>query len=148
MGEATAVLFERGEGGRLQLDPKGWTSAVGLTRRRVQLDPKGWTSAVGLTQWRGDRLPAAGGGAGGRPRRQEGPWNPQVILDEGGKQGSLFDAVEDLDADACLNKYVELAGLNKPTTKNTASVLIKPHVVTNKSRSLPWPVCRRQALRL
>ena len=36
----------------------------------------------------------------------------------------MFDAVEDLDADACLNNCVEPAMLNKPTTKNTAFVFI------------------------
>ena len=46
--------------------------------------------------------------------------------------GSLFAAVEDLDADAYLNNCVELAVLNKPTTKNTAFVFIKPHAITDK----------------
>ena len=48
--------------------------------------------------------------------------DPQVKLDESGKQGSVFDAVEDLDADACLNNCVEPAMLHEPTTKNTVFV--------------------------
>ena len=40
--------------------------------------------------------------------------------------------MEDLGANAYLNNCVELAVLNKPTTKNTAFVFIKPHAVTEK----------------
>ena len=38
--------------------------------------------------------------------------DPRVELTEGGK-GSIFDALEDLDADDCLKKLVELNGINK-----------------------------------
>merc|ERR1719305_1017089 len=62
--------------------------------------------------------------------------DPQVIIEEGGKQGSIFDALEDMDAAACLAKAIELAKLNKPAPKNSAFVFIKPHAVTDKTKEL------------
>merc|ERR1719305_1734488 len=62
--------------------------------------------------------------------------DPQVIIEEGGKQGSIFDQLEDLDANACLAKAIELAKLNKPAPKNSAFVFIKPHAVTDKTKEL------------
>merc|ERR1719482_2459095 len=62
--------------------------------------------------------------------------DPQVIIEEGGKQGSIFDQLEDLDANACLAKAIELAKLNKPAPKNSAFVFIKPHAVTDKVKAL------------
>lgn len=38
--------------------------------------------------------------------------DPQVKIDASGKKGSLFDALEDLDSSACLDKAKGLAGLN------------------------------------
>merc|ERR1712176_737510 len=38
--------------------------------------------------------------------------DPQVKIDETGKKGSLFDALEDLDSPACLAKAKSLAALN------------------------------------
>jgi len=61
--------------------------------------------------------------------------DPQVKVVEG-KNGSIFDALEDMDADACLAKCVELAKLNKPPAKNAAFVFIKPHAVTDKVKEL------------
>jgi len=39
--------------------------------------------------------------------------DPQVTLEEGGKQGSLFDSVEDFDSEPCLAKLSALAKFNK-----------------------------------
>jgi len=49
----------------------------------------------------------------GIPEKMIKAWSvdPQVKL-EGGKQGSIFDQLEDLDASACLQKIAELSGLN------------------------------------
>ena len=46
----------------------------------------------------------------------------QVKIDASGKQGSIFDALEDIDADDCIKKSVELAKLNRPDPKNSAFV--------------------------
>jgi len=62
--------------------------------------------------------------------------DPQVKINADGKMGSIFDQLEDLDADACLAKVVELDKLNKPPTKNSAFVFIKPHAVTDKVKEL------------
>ena len=61
----------------------------------------------------------------------------QVKLDEGGKQGSIFDA-EDLNADAYINKRVALAKLNKPTTMDPAFVFIKPTVADKVKDLAMW----------
>jgi len=37
--------------------------------------------------------------------------DPQVTIEEG-KKGSIFDALEDMDVDACLAKVAELSKLN------------------------------------
>jgi len=42
--------------------------------------------------------------------------DPQVVIDEGGKKGSLFDALEDLDYENCLAAAVKLNMLNQPAT--------------------------------
>jgi len=62
--------------------------------------------------------------------------DPQVTIEEGGAKGSLFDAVEDLNADPCLAKLISLARLNKPAVRNSAFVFIKPHAVTDKVKAL------------
>mmetsp|Transcript_39318 Transcript_39318/g.83752 ORF Transcript_39318/g.83752 Transcript_39318/m.83752 type:complete len:375 (-) Transcript_39318:1678-2802(-) len=38
--------------------------------------------------------------------------DPQVIIEEGGKMGSIFDQLEDMDATPCLDKLLTLAKLN------------------------------------
>jgi len=45
--------------------------------------------------------------------------DPQVVLDQSGKKGSCYDAMEDLDAQPCLDKMSELWTLNRerPTGK-------------------------------
>jgi len=50
----------------------------------------------------------------GIPEFQVKAWSvdPQVILEENGKRGSIFDQLEDLDAKACLDKAKELSKLN------------------------------------
>merc|ERR1711939_111294 len=40
--------------------------------------------------------------------------DPQVTIDDKGKKGSLFDAVECLDSEECTAKLVELGELNRP----------------------------------
>jgi len=49
----------------------------------------------------------------GVPMKTIKSWSvdPQVNI-EAGKKGSIFDALEDMNADACLAKVVELAKLN------------------------------------
>merc|ERR1712028_308136 len=42
--------------------------------------------------------------------------DPQVTLPGGDKKGSLFDSVEDMDADACLAKLIEVNKANQPTS--------------------------------
>jgi len=44
--------------------------------------------------------------------------DPQVVIEEGGKKGSLFDALEDLDYEDCLAAAVELNKLNQPATSS------------------------------
>jgi len=61
--------------------------------------------------------------------------DPQAVVDKMGQKGSLFDALEDMNADVCLNKAVELNNL-KLKFKNSAFVFIKPHAVTDKVKSL------------
>jgi nucleoside diphosphate kinase len=61
--------------------------------------------------------------------------DPQVKIDESGKQGSLYDALEDMDAEPCIAKAAELAKLNRPAPKNSAFVFIKPHAVTDKVKA-------------
>jgi len=58
--------------------------------------------------------------------------DPQVNVGEG-KKGSIFDQLEDLDAEACRDKVVALAKLNP---MNAAFVFIKPHAVTDKVKAL------------
>jgi nucleoside diphosphate kinase len=61
--------------------------------------------------------------------------DPQVKIDESGKQGSLYDALEDMDVEPCIAKAAELAKLNRPAPKNSAFVFIKPHAVTDKVKA-------------
>merc|ERR1712160_60 len=42
--------------------------------------------------------------------------DPQVTLPGGDKKGSLFDSVEDMDADASLAKLIEVNKANQPTS--------------------------------
>ena len=51
--------------------------------------------------------------------------DPQVKIEEG-KIGSIFDALEDMVADAGLAKCVDLAKLNKPPARNAAFVFSSP----------------------
>merc|ERR1712083_1036988 len=62
-------------------------------------------------------------------------FRPQIKV-EGEKLGSTFDALEDMDAEACLAKCCELSKLNKPAARNSAFVFIKPHAVTDKVKEL------------
>jgi len=70
----------------------------------------------------------------GVPETQIKAWSvdPQVNLD-GGKKGSIFDQLEDLNMQACLDKMIDLSRLNP---LNAAFVFIKPHAVTDKVKEL------------
>ena len=70
---------------------------------------------------------------GGVPMRSIKDWSvdPQINLDDS-KLGSVFDALEDTDAAACLSMLTELSKLNMPPPSNSAFVFIKPHAVTEK----------------
>jgi nucleoside diphosphate kinase len=59
--------------------------------------------------------------------------DPQVSLPGGGK-GSLFDALEDQDASACVATCQAIAAANGP--KNSAFVFVKPHAVTEATKDL------------
>merc|ERR1712086_830958 len=48
--------------------------------------------------------------------------DPQVTLPGGDKKGSLFDSVEDMDADACLAKLIEVNKANQPTSEASQTV--------------------------
>jgi len=64
--------------------------------------------------------------------------DPQVDIGEG-KKGSLFDALEDMNASDCLAKASALAGASgtlTPYGKNQAFVFVKPHAVTEKAVAL------------
>ena len=58
--------------------------------------------------------------------------DPQVQIAPG-KQGSVFDQLEDLDTAACLEKLLELKDRN---LMNAAFVFIKPHAMTEKVKEL------------
>merc|ERR1719498_1380833 len=75
--------------------------------------------------------------AAGIPKKTIMEWtkDPQVTIEEG-KQGSIFDALEDMYADQCLAKLSGLWKLNKPPPKNSAFVFIKPHAVTDDVKKL------------
>lgn len=70
----------------------------------------------------------------GLPEQRIKAWSvdPQVTISDG-KQGSIFDQLEDTDTRACLEKVVKLAASNP---MNTAFVFVKPHAVTDKVKSL------------
>jgi hypothetical protein len=53
--------------------------------------------------------------------------DPQVSVNTSGKKGSLFDSLEDINADECIARCVDLVSYSKP--KNQAFVFVKPHAV-------------------
>jgi len=55
--------------------------------------------------------------------------DPQVAVDAEGTKGSLFDALEDINATECIEKSVELCSFSAP--KNSAFVFVKPHAVND-----------------
>ena len=72
--------------------------------------------------------------AAGVPEATIAAWtkDPQVDIGEG-KKGSIFDALEDMNAADCLAKACALAGAAgemPPLATNAAFVFIKPHAVT------------------
>jgi nucleoside diphosphate kinase len=76
----------------------------------------------------------------GIPKETIEAWtkDPQVDIG-GGKKGSLFDALEDMNSSDCLAKAAGLAGATgemAPLPTNTAFVFIKPHAVTEPTIAL------------
>jgi len=62
--------------------------------------------------------------------------DPQVAVEDG-KQGSVFDQLEDMDARACLERLVSLYALNQEEPMlNAAFVFVKPHAMTQATKSL------------
>jgi nucleoside diphosphate kinase len=77
----------------------------------------------------------------GIPKKTVLEWtkDPQVTFE--GKKASLFDLLEDTNADACLAKAQKIAGVTpasgaRPKVKNHAFVFIKPHAVTDGVKAL------------
>jgi len=75
--------------------------------------------------------------AAGVPEETIAAWtkDPQVDIGEG-KKGSIFDALEDMNASDCLAKACGIAGASgtmAPLATNAAFVFIKPHAVTPKA---------------
>jgi len=61
-------------------------------------------------------------------------WRPTLQVEFEGGKGSLFDLLEDLNADECLAKAQKIAGVTGdiPACSNAAFVFVKPHAVTPK----------------
>ena len=53
-----------------------------------------------------------------------------------GTSGSVFDALEDLDAQECLEKCTEISVIGPKPLLNSAFVFIKPHAVTDATKAL------------
>jgi hypothetical protein len=74
----------------------------------------------------------------GIPKKTILEWtkDPQVSFE--GKKASLFDLLEDLDNDACLEKAQKIAGVSgpRPKVKMHAFVFIKPHAVSDQVKAL------------
>jgi len=61
--------------------------------------------------------------------------DPQVLIEEGGKKGSLFDALEDLDYEQCLAAAVKLNKLNLPATSSDDAKHVENEQKVDKARS-------------
>ena len=70
--------------------------------------------------------------------------DPQVKIAPNEK-ASIFDQLEDLDSQDCINKIVELSSQNP---MNTAFVFIKPHAVTEKVKNLAKAALESKAIRI
>uniref|UniRef100_A0A7S2TMS2 Nucleoside-diphosphate kinase n=1 Tax=Lotharella oceanica TaxID=641309 RepID=A0A7S2TMS2_9EUKA len=78
----------------------------------------------------------------GIPKQTVLDWtiDPQVPFK--GSKGSIFDFLEDMDAQPCLKKALDISGVsynswNIPSVdKNMAFVFIKPHAVTEETKAL------------
>ena len=64
--------------------------------------------------------------------------DPQVTIPGENKKASLFDLLEDLDHDKCLEKAQAIAGVDgpRPAGKMRAFVFLKPHAVTEEAKAL------------
>eukprot|EP01062_Namystynia_karyoxenos_P046187 TRINITY_DN344_c0_g1_i7.p1 TRINITY_DN344_c0_g1~~TRINITY_DN344_c0_g1_i7.p1 ORF type:complete len:482 (+),score=222.60 TRINITY_DN344_c0_g1_i7:100-1545(+) len=60
--------------------------------------------------------------------------DPQIMVDAGGKMGSMFDSVEDLDATDCAKKCAELSRINKPARKERKEHAAKEPKQKGRSR--------------
>jgi nucleoside diphosphate kinase len=79
--------------------------------------------------------------AAGVSKKIIGEWtkDPQVTLPDQDGKHSLFDCLEDLNSDKCLEKALKIAGQKGKLPaypKNQAFVFIKPHAVTDKVKAL------------
>jgi hypothetical protein len=90
----------------------------------------------------------------GIPKEKLAAWtkDPQVPLGDPsvfplGETGSLFDALEDMDSSACLEKAADIAGVTgftAPLLMNSAFVFVKPHAVTEKAIALVKTALEKQ----
>eukprot|EP00439_Symbiodinium_sp_Y106_P073932 s989_g14.t1 len=70
--------------------------------------------------------------------------DPQVNIAPG-RQGSVFDQLEDLDTAVCLEKLLELKDRN---LMNAAFVFIKPHAMTEKVKELAKTGLQKQGIKI
>jgi len=66
-------------------------------------------------------------------------WTKDPQVETGDGKGSLFDTLEDMNSDKCLEKALKIAGAKGKLAaypKNEAFVFIKPHAVTDKVKDI------------
>jgi len=61
--------------------------------------------------------------------------DPRVVIEESGKKGSLFDALEDLDYEHCLAAAVKLNKLNLPAKSSYDAKLVENEQKVDKAKS-------------
>eukprot|EP01004_Peranema_trichophorum_P004450 NODE_3371_length_1363_cov_77.375806_g2935_i0.p1 GENE.NODE_3371_length_1363_cov_77.375806_g2935_i0~~NODE_3371_length_1363_cov_77.375806_g2935_i0.p1 ORF type:complete len:363 (+),score=77.64 NODE_3371_length_1363_cov_77.375806_g2935_i0:71-1159(+) len=75
----------------------------------------------------------------GIPKETILAWTKDPQVDYDGKKASLFDSLEDTDADECIKRALKIAGIDKvalPYKTNSAFVFVKPHAVNQTIVSL------------
>lgn len=75
--------------------------------------------------------------------------DPQVDVD--GQKMSLFDALEDLDSEACLTKALKIGGSKSKVPsypKNECFMFIKPHAVTEQVKELVNKTLKEKGIRV
>jgi 2,3-bisphosphoglycerate-dependent phosphoglycerate mutase len=77
---------------------------------------------------------------GGVTQQQVDEWSkdPQIYYGIGITKGSLYDDLEDVDSDVCLEECLEIArtGHTPNVVHNTGLIFIKPHAITDKVKDL------------